>query len=66
MFSDSFAGTVPASVPLFAAMQLTGGLVAVVLARGLYPPAAPVTARSTEVDTVLGTEPAADMSPARD
>lgn len=42
MFSDSFAGIAPASVPLFVAMQLVGGGVAVVLIRALYP-ATPAT-----------------------
>jgi glycerol uptake facilitator-like aquaporin len=36
-FSDTFAGIAPASVPLFVAMQLAGGAVAVVLVRVLYP-----------------------------
>jgi arsenate reductase len=46
MFSDTFAGIAPASVPLFVAMQFVGGLVAVVLVRGLYPRDAPIAARS--------------------
>jgi arsenate reductase len=37
MFSDTFAGIAPASVPLFVAMQLVGGLAAVLLVRALYP-----------------------------
>ena len=67
MFSDTFAGIAPASVPLFVAMQLLGGLVAVVLVRGLYPLATPATEhRDAEVETVLGPDTAADMSSARD
>jgi glycerol uptake facilitator-like aquaporin len=37
MFSDTFAGIAPASVPGFVAMQLVGGLVAVGLMTVLYP-----------------------------
>jgi arsenate reductase len=37
MFSDTFAGIDPASVPGFVAAQLVGGLVGVALVRYLYP-----------------------------
>jgi glycerol uptake facilitator-like aquaporin len=37
MFSDTFAGIAPASVALFIAAQLVGGVVAVLLVRLLYP-----------------------------
>ena len=37
MFSDSFAGIAPESMPMFALMQLLGGLVAVVIIRTLWP-----------------------------
>jgi arsenate reductase len=37
MFSDTFAGIAPSSVPLFLAAQLVGGGLAVLLVRGLYP-----------------------------
>lgn len=37
MFSNSFAGIAPASVGLFAVMQLLGGLLGYALIRGLYP-----------------------------
>ena len=37
MFSDTFAGIAPASVPAFVAMQLVGAVLAVALIRGLYP-----------------------------
>jgi arsenate reductase len=43
MFSDTFAGIAPTSVPLFIAMQLLGGAVAVLLVRALYPDPAPDT-----------------------
>src|SRR4051812_28909686 len=37
MFSDTFAGIAPASVPGFVAAQLVGGLVAIGVIRALYP-----------------------------
>jgi arsenate reductase len=37
MFSDSFAGIAPASVPAFVVVQLLGGAVALAVIRGLYP-----------------------------
>lgn len=37
MFSDSFAGISPSSYPMFAVMELLGGLCAVVLIRFLWP-----------------------------
>jgi glycerol uptake facilitator-like aquaporin len=37
MFSDSFAGIAPASVPGFIAAQIIGGVLAVVIVRVLYP-----------------------------
>ena len=40
MFSDSFAGIAPASVPGFVAAQLAGAVVGLVLHRALTPPAA--------------------------
>jgi hypothetical protein len=39
MFSDSFAGIAPASVPLFVLMQLVGGAFGYGLLRLLYPEA---------------------------
>jgi len=70
MFSDTFAGIAPASVPLFVSMQLVGGLAAVVLVRGLYPLTAPATVRRDTSDpsdggAVRGPEPAAGVSTAR-
>jgi glycerol uptake facilitator-like aquaporin len=47
MFSDSFAGIAPSSVPLFVGAQLVGGALAVLLVRGLYPIAAASGATST-------------------
>ena len=37
MFSDTFAGIAPATVPVFVAMQVVGGLLAVGLVRVLHP-----------------------------
>lgn len=37
MFTDTFAGITPSSVPAFIAFQLLGGALAVVLVRALYP-----------------------------
>jgi arsenate reductase len=37
MFSDTFAGIAPSSVPSFVAAQVVGGALAVVVIRVLYP-----------------------------
>src|SRR4051795_2467405 len=44
MFSDTFAGIAPSSVPGFVAAELIGGLVAVVVIRALYPDVTPAEA----------------------
>jgi arsenate reductase len=44
IFSDTFAGIAPASVPGFVVAQLAGGVVAVVLIRALYPDVTPEAA----------------------
>jgi arsenate reductase len=44
MFSDTFAGIAPASVPAFALAQLSGGAVAYGLVRALYPDLTPADA----------------------
>ena len=49
MFSDTFAGIAPASVPGFVAAQLVGGLVAVVVIRALYPDVGPAVAADVVV-----------------
>jgi glycerol uptake facilitator-like aquaporin len=41
MFSDTFAGIAPASVPAFVLAQLVGGVVAIVVIRTLYPDITP-------------------------
>jgi arsenate reductase len=47
MFSDTFAGIAPASVPSYVVAQLVGGAVAVVTLLALYPRITP--AEATEV-----------------
>jgi glycerol uptake facilitator-like aquaporin len=44
MFSDTFAGIAPASVPGFVGAQLVGGLVAIAIMRTLYPDVTPAEA----------------------
>jgi arsenate reductase len=44
IFSDTFAGIAPASVPGFAIAQLAGGLVAIAVIRTLYPDVTPADA----------------------
>jgi arsenate reductase len=41
MFSDTFAGIAPASVPAFVVFQLVGGIVAIGAIRVLYPDITP-------------------------
>src|SRR6185312_13809063 len=41
MFSDSFAGIAPASVPGFVVAQLLGGVCAIVAVKALYPDLTP-------------------------
>jgi glycerol uptake facilitator-like aquaporin len=58
MFSNTFAGIAPASVPTFIAAQLIGGAVAILTIRTLYPHVTPEQA----ADVVL---PHSDGQPAR-
>jgi arsenate reductase len=44
MFSDTFAGIAPSSVPAFIAAQIIGGALAVVVIRALYPGVTPAQA----------------------
>jgi arsenate reductase len=44
MFSDTFAGISPASVPTFIGAQLLGGACAVLALRALYPDVTPAEA----------------------
>ncbi len=48
MFSDTFAGIAPASVPGFLLMQLVGGALALLLVRVLYPGSAEIAAELTD------------------
>ena len=49
MFSDTFAGIAPASVPGFVIAQLVGGVVAIGVVRSLYPDLGPVAASEVVV-----------------
>jgi glycerol uptake facilitator-like aquaporin len=44
MFSDTFAGIAPSSVPVFIAAQVTGGALAFLLVKTLYPQVSPAEA----------------------
>ena len=44
MFSDTFAGIAPSSVPAFIAAEIVGGVLAVVVIRALYPRLTPAEA----------------------
>ena len=50
MFSDTFAGIAPASVPLFVLMQLLGGLAALALVKVLHPQASRLAAGLVAVE----------------
>jgi arsenate reductase len=49
MFSDTFAGIAPASVPGFVLAQLIGAAVAVAIVRALYPDVSPAEAADVVV-----------------
>jgi glycerol uptake facilitator-like aquaporin len=49
MFSDSFAGIAPSSVPVFIAAQLGGGIAGVLIIRFLYPSLTPAQAAGAVV-----------------
>ena len=49
MFSDTFAGIAPASVPAFVVAQLVGGFVAIGVVRTLYPDITPEEAAEVMV-----------------
>jgi arsenate reductase len=57
MFSDTFAGIAPASVPAFVVVQLIGGAIAIGVIRVLYPDIAPEDA--AEIMLPQGTQPQA-------
>ena len=56
MFSDSFAGIAPSSVPLFIAAQLVGGGLALVLVRALYPGVMPSQAAEVVVPHAVSSQ----------
>ena len=60
MFSDTFAGIAPASVPGYVVAQLVGGAIAVGAIRTLYPDAGPATA----AEVVMPHDDAAPREPA--
>jgi glycerol uptake facilitator-like aquaporin len=62
MFSDTFAGIAPASVPAFVVFQLIGGAVAIAVIRALYPDITPDEA--AEIMLPQGERPGVDGSPA--
>jgi glycerol uptake facilitator-like aquaporin len=53
MFSDTFAGIAPASVPAFVAAQLVGGAVAIGVIRALYPDITPDEAAEAVLPTTV-------------
>jgi glycerol uptake facilitator-like aquaporin len=59
MFSNSFAGIAPSSVPTFIAAQVVGGILAVVVIKVLYPRLTPAEAAEVVVPhpTASGTQP---------
>lgn len=62
MFSDSFAGIAPSSVPLFLAAQVVGGLLAFGLIRTLYPGVTPAEAADVIVPHLRGvTDPETEV-----
>ena len=54
MFSNTFAGIAPASVPGFVVAQLVGGLAAIVAVRALYPDVTPREAGEVVVPSLAG------------
>jgi arsenate reductase len=58
MFSDTFAGIAPSSVPSFIAAQILGGIVAAVIIRALYPAITPADAADIIVPHNAGHAPA--------
>jgi glycerol uptake facilitator-like aquaporin len=61
MFSDTFAGIAPSSVPTFIVAQLVGGVCAVLVIRVLYPDVMPADA----AEVVMPHERAARVDGAR-
>ena len=57
MFSDTFAGIAPASVPTFIVAQLVGGVLAFAVIRGLYPDLTPDEAADAVLPHGEGADP---------
>ena len=57
IFSDTFAGIAPASVPGFVVAQLVGGAVAIAVIRTLYPGVTPAVAADVVLPHDRGAEP---------
>jgi glycerol uptake facilitator-like aquaporin len=57
IFSDTFAGIAPASVPMFVVMQMVGGAAALLLVRFLYPEVTHLSATAAPVDQTGATNP---------
>ena len=68
MFSDTFAGIAPSSVPAFIAAQAVGGIVGVIIIRVLYPALTPAQAAQVVVphETGNGSRPGRDERVASD
>jgi arsenate reductase len=58
MFSDTFAGIAPASVPSFVLAQIVGGAIAIAVIRILYPDITPEDAAEIMLPQETGPEPA--------
>jgi arsenate reductase len=56
MFSDTFAGISPTSVPSFVGAEVLGGILAVLLVRALYPSITPAVAAEVVVPHVRATD----------
>jgi glycerol uptake facilitator-like aquaporin len=54
MFSNTFAGIAPASVPSFILFQLIGGAVAIAVIRTLYPDLTSFEALAPEMEAICG------------
>ena len=57
MFSDTFAGIAPSSVPPFIAAQILGGIAAAGIIKALYPPSRPPTPPASSSPTATGARP---------
>jgi glycerol uptake facilitator-like aquaporin len=66
MFSDTFAGIAPSSVPAFIAAEIVGGALAVVVIRALYPRLTPADAAEIIVPHHQGQAGGMDARAARD